>query len=97
MSKASDLIFEYVLAEKNLVEAEKIKLEMVGKKRSLLQEIKDNAPLKNALMTTGVIQSGKLCRLDHISSGGQEMTVYDEPISSYSLQDEPEVMESGDE
>jgi len=98
MSKASDLIYEYVRAEVKLEEAHQALKDMTDKKESLLLEILDNQPLKTAMMTTGVNTSGKVCHLDHIEVGDTyEITVRDEPMSAYSLQDEPEVMESGDE
>ena len=96
MSKASNLIYDYVMAEKKLEVAKEDVIQATSRKASLLQEIADNAPLRDALMTTGVMQSGKLCRIDDIGDE-YEMVVCDEPVGSYSIQDEPEVMESGDE
>ena len=96
MSKASDLIYEYVRAEVNIKEAHQALKDLADKKESLLSEILDNQPLKTALMTTGVNISGKVCRLDGVGLE-LDMFVYDEPINAYSLFDEPEVMECGDE
>ena len=97
MSKASDLIYEYVRAEVKIKEAHQDMKDMKEKKDSLLSEIVACDPLKTALMTTGVTVSNKVCHLDFIPGGSHEITVCDEPVNSYSLFDEPEVVESGDE
>ena len=95
MSKASDLIYEYVRAEVKIKEAKQALIDLADKKESLLQEIVACNPLKEALMTTGVTISGNRCNLSYIA-GDYRITIYDEPVSAFSLSDEPEVMEEVD-
>jgi hypothetical protein len=92
MSKASDLVYEYVAAEKKIESAEKALLEAAEKKTALMKEITNHPALTEALMSTGVSQSGKILSLDCIN-GEYEMVAYDEPVNAYSIIDEPEEIE----
>ncbi len=87
IQSASDLLYTFVKAEKDIEAAEKMMEEAQAVKRSLLDKILSHGQLSEALEGSGVICQNSICNLI-----GGEICIYPEPVSVFSIKDvmEPE-------